>query len=108
MKPIDYSKATFEDLRSRLQGERLKVLAAWRQHGPGTTAEVAERSEISILSLRPRTTELYELGFLRLENPDARGKEGIYKAAGDSEVFEIFKRRRAAAQRKEEQVMLEI
>lgn len=108
MKPIDYRNASFEDLRARLQGERMKVLSAWRQHGRGTTAEIAQKAEISILSFRPRTTELYQLGFLKLVNADERGTEGVYQAATDVEVLETFRRRRDAEQRKETQTLLEI
>lgn len=79
MKPVDFRNATFADLESRLAGMRESVLAAWRAHGPGTTVQIAARSEIGLLTLRPRTTELFELGFLTLaEDQQAKGA-GTYR-----------------------------
>ena len=80
MKPIDFRIATFADLQERLQGQRAVVLAAWVTHGPGTTAEVCARAGISILSFRPRTTELFQLGFIRLAEQQPVKGEGVYVA----------------------------
>lgn len=82
MRPIDYRNETWEMLQARgLVTERLKVYKAFLKHGPGTTREVARRSGIDILNLRPRATELFQLGFLKLlqENP-GRATEGFYRA----------------------------
>lgn len=97
MEPIDFRTATWQDLQSRLQGQRLAVLAAWRQHGPGTTREVATRAGIDILTLRPRTTELYQLGLLAIKDPEAAGNEGTYRALSDGEAWDLFHRRHASA-----------
>jgi hypothetical protein len=80
MKPIDFRLATFADMQERLQGQRAAVLAAWVKHGPGTTAEVAARAGISILSFRPRSTELFQLGFIRLAEQQPAKGEGVYVA----------------------------
>jgi hypothetical protein len=81
MKPIDYRNETFEQLLARgLVNERLKVYQAFQKHGPGTTRDVARKSGIDILNLRPRATELFQLGFLKLVEGDAKGTEGIYRA----------------------------
>lgn len=67
MKPIDFRNETFASLQHRIAGSRAAVYAAWAQHGPGTTEEVCARwtpDPRAILSFRPRTTELYQLGFI--------------------------------------------
>lgn len=82
MKPIDFRDAHFESLQERLVGRRKAVYWAWLTHGPGTTRQVAERSGIDILSFRPRSTELYQMGGIRLEDGQENGNrtEGIYRA----------------------------
>lgn len=92
MKPIDYRNANWQDIQDRLTGLREQVFEAWQLHGPCTTEELAERSGISILTLRPRTTELYQLGFIRLAD-QAAGHSGIYRAATTGETMEDFRRR---------------
>ena len=78
MNPIDFSKQTFADLQPLLDQRRAEVHAAWLAHGPTTTAGLAEASGISILTLRPRTTELYQIGLLELIGKE--GHHGIYRA----------------------------
>lgn len=95
MEPIDYRNATFDSLQERLTGRRAQVLDAWRQHGPATTEELAERSGLSILTLRPRTTELYQLGFVVLADAEsvATTKGAVYRAASPTEVQCHFNRK---------------
>lgn len=67
MKPVDFRNETFNSLQGWISGSRGEVYAAWSQHGPGTTDEVCARwsdNPRAILSFRPRTTELYQLGFI--------------------------------------------
>lgn len=78
MKPIDFRNETFEQVRERIQGELEAVQLAFAQHGPGTTREVSGRSGISLLTLRPRTTELVQIGALALVGKMKH--EGIYAA----------------------------
>jgi hypothetical protein len=78
MKPIDFRNETFDQLRERLNDDRELVHRAWLAHGPGTTREVAERAGIDLLSFRPRTTELFQLGLLEVAGK--AGHEGIYAA----------------------------
>lgn len=80
MKPIDYRNATFHSIRGQLEGMRRAVLEAWVQFGPGTTRGVSEKSGIDILTFRPRTTDLFQLGLVHLLNEDQPGIEGIYAA----------------------------
>lgn len=93
MKPIDYRNETFEQLLARgLVNERLKVYQAFQKHGPGTTRDIALRSGIDILNLRPRATELYQLGFLKLVEPCAgeHALEGKYRAYTYEESRALF------------------
>lgn len=86
MKPVDFRNETFASIHNRIAGSRAAVYAAWAKHGPCTTEQLAERSKLSILSLRPRTTELVQLGFLCLaEIQDAAGS-GIYRARTHREL----------------------
>jgi hypothetical protein len=66
VKPIDYRNATFAQLQERLVGLRLAVWRAWIQHGPGTTRAVARAADMSLLTFRPRTTELVQIGVVCL------------------------------------------
>lgn len=95
MDPLDYSKANWEDLQDRMSALRLAALLAWRAHGPGTTRQVAAKCGMDLLTFRPRTTELYQLGYVMLlDQPGtaARG-EGIYAALTDEEAREVFEAR---------------
>lgn len=85
MKPIDFRDATFEGMQVYIAGQREAVLGAWRVHGPGTTAEVCGRAGMSILSFRPRTTELLELGFVCLTDVQPVKGEGTYRVRTVSE-----------------------
>jgi hypothetical protein len=94
MKPIDYRNETFKMICERgLICERLKVYHAFLMHGPGTTRTIARLSGIDILNLRPRATELYQLGFLKLlesEDNSMRGTEGMYRAYTIEEAHAKF------------------
>lgn len=95
MKPVDLRNATWESIQDRIAGLRLAVLSAWRAHGPGTTRDVSARSGIDILTFRPRSTELFQLGFLKLVGQ--LDGEGLYEALPDDQVRELFERDREAA-----------
>jgi len=89
MKPVDYRNAIWQDIQDRLSGLRETVYEAWQQHGPCTTEELAERSGISILTLRPRTTELYQLGFVVLAD-QRDGHSGTYRAASIQQTMDHY------------------
>jgi hypothetical protein len=81
MIPADLRNVTLEQIQPYLVGQRRRVLDAWRRWTEirgYTTAVVAESSGISILNLRPRTTELVQLGLVKLIG--RQGGEGIYQA----------------------------
>lgn len=91
MKATDFRDATFQGLRGDLAGMRKAVYEAWMVYGPGTTRDVAAKSGIDLLMLRPRTTELVQCGLLivdpKLQVPadGHQGREGVYRAAYASE-----------------------
>lgn len=91
MKPIDFRNATWNEVLETLTGRRLAAYEAWQRFGPGTTHEVAERSGMSVLTLRPRTTELYQLGFVSLCGSE--GKEGLYAAVEEAAAMGRFEDR---------------
>jgi len=97
MRPIDYRNETFAAIQTRLTGDRLRVLEGYRTYGPCSSRELSARLPMSILTVRPRTTELYQLGFLILET-DHRpstvdcGRDSIFRAASNDEASEIFEK----------------
>ena len=109
MQATDFRNANFNQLRSYLTGMRERVYFAVRNLGPATTSELAERSGISILTLRPRVTELLDLGFVRIvkrPGPFVSGREGIYEAVPVEEVRAAVERR--AAEPVQDQALLKI
>lgn len=103
MRPIDFRNETFADLQGRISGQREATLRAWQQHGPCTTEKLAEKSGLSILTLRPRTTELYQMGFIRVvgDGPCDKGgrpaKGGMYRACTPNEAAAHFAEQRRMA-----------
>lgn len=83
MKPIDLRNATWTSLQTDIQGRLISAYQAWLAHGPGTTREVAGRAAWDILSLRPRTTDLYHAGLVELIGQ--RRGQGIYRARTQAE-----------------------
>jgi predicted transcriptional regulator len=83
MKPINLSQSKFEDLQPLLSGLRKTVLKAFVDHGPATTREISRLSGLDILTVRPRATELYQIGAIELL--DYCGLEGVYRARTYSE-----------------------
>lgn len=111
MTPIDYRNATWQDLQAHVVDLRLRVLSALRQHGPCTTRELASLSGIDLLTVRPRVTELKELGFVELVEDKAtktaaalRGYagQGVYRALSEEEAWQIYKNRVREATREEQ------
>lgn len=95
MRPIDYRNAKFADLQEYIVRDRHRVLVAWREHGPCTTEGLAQLSGIPLLTLRPRTTDLVQLGFVILAGGNKRG--GVYRAATAEEVLDHFRAQQSIA-----------
>ena len=79
--PRTIRDANWELIRGHLAGPRQAVHAWLLAHGPATTGMIAEGTGIPLLTVRPRVTELVQLGFAVCEgrNPFC-WREGIYEA----------------------------
>ena len=97
MKPIDYRNTTFDAIRAYLTGQRLKVYDGYRQHGPCTTRELSQFIQTSILSVRPRTTELVDLDLVICVAPGADPHEGVYAAVPEATARENFETKKTEA-----------
>lgn len=91
MQPIDLRNATFADVLELVTERRRAVLAGWRRHGRGTTRQLAQRMGLDVLNVRPRTTELVQLGLVQLV--ERAGTEGVYEALSDDEARTLFAER---------------
>jgi len=100
MKSIDYRNATWEEIKNNLVGLRMEVYRAWCHFGPGTTRQIAERSGLSILTLCPRSTELYQMGLLREVSETERKqiapagyRGGVYEVVSELDAETLFRKR---------------
>lgn len=93
MKPIDLRNATWREVCAHLTEDLVRVHLAWQAYGPGTTRAVAQRSGISLLTFRPRTTDLYKLGLVALV--DQERANGVYAARTreEAELSRIWQER---------------
>lgn len=94
MQPIDFRNATFEQLKGQLVKKREAVWLDWQAYEielqavgkplGATTREVCQRFGRDILQFRPRCTELFQMGVLKLaevprsELPASSSREGAY------------------------------
>ena len=110
MKPVDFRNETWEQVRERLGESLMAVWRAWQAHGPGTTRAVAEKSGIDLLTFRPRTTDLFNIGMMKVvgdgETVHRRMREGIYAAATEDEVREVFRKAKAHCEVIQQQLQL--
>lgn len=90
MKPIDHRNETFENVKDRIAGDRKLVFEALKEYGPCTTRGLAECMEWDILNVRPRITELCQIGFV--ECMQIAGGQGIYRAVEDQEAEALFRK----------------
>lgn len=97
MKPTDYRNATFADLQRQLVHLRLAAWEALAHHGPCTTRELADASGMCLLTVRPRVTELVQMGFAECVNDDQGGHEGRYRALTLAEAEVLFTQRKSFA-----------
>jgi hypothetical protein len=103
MKAIDYRNETWRQVLERGEGLRAAVYEALRAHGPCTTRQLAERSGIDPFSVRPRVTELVQLGFAECVGAKeclgctrqgvAPGREGVYAAVCFDVALRAFEAR---------------
>lgn len=95
MAPIDFSNATWREIQGRLVHLRASVYEALLEHGPCTTRELAQACGIDLLTVRPRITELAQLGFVVCDG--GHGNEGVYSALTIAQAETLFIQRQAAA-----------
>lgn len=95
MNPTDIRDMNWTELSGKLEGLRETVYRAMLACGPATTADIAARSGLSILTVRPRVTELVQLGFARCFGK--RAKEGLYLAVSQEDALAAWRERIAAA-----------
>lgn len=106
MQPIDHRNLTFQDLQAKVVGKRLEVLEGLRRYGASTTRQLADAMGWEVLSVRPRLTELFQLGFVRCL--DREGHEGTYEALSGSEARQAFTQRQAETLGTETQTQLSL
>lgn len=90
--------AGWEAISGAVAGKRREVYAHLCLLGPCTTAELAAASGISILTVRPRVTELVQLGLARLADVQATKTEGKYEAIRLEDARAAYYRERAGGQ----------
>lgn len=105
MRPIDFRNETFLSLQPRLSGLHHRVLIAWLKFGPCTTAQAADQAWMSILTFRPRTTELIQLGAVCLAEDQPNPKEGIYRARTVAEWMGWCEQQSQAATSRQQQLI---
>jgi hypothetical protein len=101
MKPIEYRNAAWAEIEKLVEGRRRLVWQNLIDHGPCTTRQLAFATGMDILAVRPRITELCQLGLVRLADdvapavqsqeqdaPGRRSSEGVYEAVGIVEAQE--------------------
>lgn len=99
MKAIDHRNTTWAAVRENLSGRRLAVYSELARLGPCTTRDLAFKSGMDILTVRPRVTELLQLGFADMVapvDPLKPGHEGVYFALSEEAALQIFRERQAA------------
>jgi hypothetical protein len=84
LRPAQLRNLTWKEVRVHVSDDMQRVHRAWAEHGPGTTREVADKSGLSLLTLRPRTTDLYQVGMV--ECVDRRGGQGVYAYRSETEA----------------------
>lgn len=94
MKPIDIRNENWESIYGRLSKERLDAWIKLGSVGPCTTRKLAEAMGLRVEDVRPRVTELYQMGFVVLSSKV--GKEGVYKAVSIPQAKSTFEERKAA------------
>lgn len=95
MTPEDIRNASWADLEKLVTGQREMVYNSLFACGRCTTSQLAAHMERSVLSVRPRITELYELGLVELVGK--QGHEGIYQ------TVPVYAARQAHAYRRAQQ-----
>lgn len=92
MKPTDIRNENWEAIQTRITGKRREVYEAFLKGPAATTEQMAARSGINLLTLRPRVTELFDLKLLRLV--EKRAGSGVYIGVPEEEARREYERER--------------
>lgn len=80
--PTEIRDGMFAQIRPSTHQMNSLVWELLGKHGPCTTRQLADRSGLSILSVRPRVTELLQMGLVALTGRE--GREGVYSQVPSS------------------------
>ena len=94
MKPVDIRNENWDSMKDRLSGDRSDVYFALLDAGAVTTRELAQLMSRAVEDIRPRVTELCQVGFAELV--DRKGHDGIYQAIPLANAQKAFEERKAA------------
>ncbi|MDF3129266.1 hypothetical protein P0Y35_08670 [Kiritimatiellaeota bacterium B1221] len=91
MKAVDYRNETFDQVKGRMDSTRKEIWAKMQEAARAmTTREIADFTGIDLLTVRPRITELCQIGFVEVEgNP---GREGKYRAVSEWVALRKFEK----------------
>lgn len=78
MKSTDPRDFTWDEIRDSLHGKRERIWTWLRSNGPATTTGISTGTEIPLLTVRPRVSELVALGWIDCVGRENR--EGVYHA----------------------------
>lgn len=92
MNPEAIRNANWGEIQAWVSGARRKVYEALRGLGPSTTQALANAMGMNLLTVRPRVTELVQVGLVELYDKD--GHEGVYVAVNESAAELAHQRRR--------------
>lgn len=106
MNPGDVRNLTWQEVQNLVTGARERVFAALREGGPMTTTRIAAATGIHLLTVRPRVSELVDLGLVRCTGRSETSKEGVYEALPEHEARAAHDARHAATQPRSTQVLM--
>lgn len=89
--PEQIRNLSFDQVKAHVDGDRERCWTSLMLGGPMTTRQLAARIEIDLLTVRPRVSELVDLGFVVCTGKD--GHEGIYQAVPVCEAQAAHSRR---------------
>lgn len=96
MKAEDYRNMTWEEIQGHLVEDRLTAYNSLQIWGPCTTRQLAVYMSLDVLSVRPRVTELCQMGLARVvevplekRREDGSVREGYYVAVSMAEASKV-------------------
>jgi hypothetical protein len=104
MTPEQIRNANWAEIEKHMQGSRETVYNCLLAFGRCTTSELALKMQHSVLSVRPRITELCDLGLVELVGK--AGHEGIYQTVPVYIARQLHDRQRAQNMQQGQQLTL--